>query len=220
MRNKLVFLGLFLSLGALLVYNQKAVAASSITGRKIVIDAGHGGTDVGSAECNGLYEKDANLDIAHKLKEKLEENEGTVVYMTRTDDSYLTNEDRYISANATDGEVLVSIHLNGSIDHSVNGAMSLYTKPWKDKDFTATVHNNIPETLGIKNLGITNFMSGVTLKFNGPAVMVEPLYISNTEECEALIEGTRQNDIVNSIYSGLNDWFSNEVVEVFQGKSR
>ncbi|MFC1627450.1 N-acetylmuramoyl-L-alanine amidase, partial [Patescibacteria group bacterium] len=189
-----------------------------VAGHKIVIDAGHGGSDPGSTECDGLYEKDANLDIAERLKTKLEANDA-VVYMTREDDVYKTNADRYDYANSTDGEVLVSIHLNGSTKHDVNGSMSLYTKPWKDKDFTATVHNDIVDMLGVGNLGITNFMSGVTLKFNGPAAMLEPVYISNTDECRDLTDGSgeRQDQIADSIYEGLNNWFDGNIVEVFQG---
>ena len=56
--------------------------------------------------------------------------------------------------------------------------------------------------------GITNFLSGVTLKFNGPAVTVEPVYISNTDECSELKAGTRQDDIVDVLYDGLMEWFS------------
>ena len=36
----------------------------------------------------------------------------------------MTNEDRYTLANSTDAEVLVSVHLNGSIDHTMNGTMN------------------------------------------------------------------------------------------------
>ncbi|MBU1130105.1 N-acetylmuramoyl-L-alanine amidase [Patescibacteria group bacterium] len=186
-----------------------------LTGRKIVIDAGHGGKDPGTTQCAGLYESDANLNIAFQLKAKLEEN-GAEVFMTRDDDTYLTNEDRYDYANSTGSDALISIHLNGSLDHTKNGTLSLYSKPRKDQEFTGILHSSMLAELALPDLGTTNFMSGVILRFNGPASLQEPLYLSNTAECLALKDGTgiRQQQIVNALFNGLDVWFS-EDREVF-----
>ena len=127
--------------------------------------------------------------------------------MTRTDDSTLSNEDRYSYANKTNGEVLVSIHLNGSLDHSVNGTKGLYAKPKKDKAFTTVMHNQLASELGVKNLGITNFMSGVILKFVRPATIQESVYLSNTQECEMFKTGNRADQVAQSLFNGLNTWF-------------
>ncbi len=201
---------LVLVAGILLIaplFISKATAATPLTGHKIILDAGHGGTDSGSTACDGLNESDANLDIAERLKSRLE-GDGATVYMTRTEDVYKDNATRYDYANSTDGEVLVSIHLNGSTDPEYNGSMNLYTKPWKDKEFTSVIDSGMAEYLNVPDLGTTNFMSGVTLKFTGPAVTVEPVFISNTNECSALKAGSRQDDIVDVLYDGLTDWFS------------
>lgn len=202
----------------LAVFSQETVTAnnSNLGGRIIIIDAGHGGADHGSTACDGLYEKDANLDIAYKL-EALLKAEGATVGMPRTDDSYLTNADRYTYANEKNGEVLVSIHLNGSEDKTVNGTLGLYSKWRKDKEFTSILHNSLvdelnTEALPVPDLEITNFMSGVTMRFNGPATIQEAVYISNTDECTALKDGggSRQQQIADSLYNGLDDWFSEE----------
>jgi N-acetylmuramoyl-L-alanine amidase len=180
---------------------------TSVTGHKIVIDAGHGGTDPGTTQCPYIYESEANLIIANKLKALLETDKA-VVYMTREDNSYKTNEDRYTYANSTDGEILVSIHLNGSTDHKVNGTKGLYSKPKKDKILTTALHNQLYADLGIKNLGITNFMSGVILKFNKAATLQEAVYLSNTTECYNIKYGTRTDEIALSLYKGLVNWFT------------
>jgi len=226
--NKILFLPIFLFLSFSLFFSTYVLAEepeSFLEGRKIVIDPGHGGKDPGTTECIGLYESVANLDIAFQLKTKLEEN-GATAYITRdvdedgiddlADDQTLTNEDRYDFANSTDAEVLISIHLNGSLDHNKNGTLSLYSKPRKDEEFTNILHDSMLAELGLDNLGTTNFMSGVILRFNGPASLQEPLYLSNTAECLALKDGTgiRQQQIVNALFNGLNEWFS-EDREVF-----
>jgi len=188
-------------------YLNKANAEGyAVSGHNIILDAGHGGDDPGTTQCPGLYEKTANLDIAFKLK-KLLEDAGATVYMTREDDSTLSNEARYTYANTTDAEVLLSIHLNGSTDHSVNGTKGLYSKPKKDKAFTSAVHINMNEDLGVKDLGMTNFMSGVILKFLRPATIQESVYLSNTQECEKFKAGTRAGEVAQALFNGLNNWF-------------
>ena len=183
-------------------------SASSVLGKRIVIDAGHGGTDIGSAECSVL-EKDVTLDIAQRLQAKLETN-GAIVTMTRTDDSTKSNNDRYTLANSVNGDVLISIHLNGSTDRSVNGTLGLYGKRGKDKDFTTVLHNRLASELGVSDQGITNFASGVLLKSNMPSSIQERVFISNTNECSRLTDGSgdRQQEIADSLYNGLVDWFN------------
>ena len=214
MRNKLLFLGLVLSLGVSLVYSQKAMATTGVTGRKIVIDAGHGGSDPGSMECSGLSEAAANLQVAKLLQEKLEVD-GATVYMTRDSDEYLTNRDRYTYANEeTDGELLVSVHFNGSIDHDLNYTQGLYAKWKKDINLASTIHNKLYPSLGIPDGGLLQFASGVILKAEMPATIQEVAFISNSTECSLLTDGSgeRQKEIAQSLYNGLIDWFGDAQV--------
>lgn len=209
MLKSLKTIGLFLILLIALPVFQPTLGASSVSGRKIVIDPGHGGSDYGSMECSGLYESKANLDIALKLKTLLENN-GANVHMTRTDDSYKTNGDRYNGANSFNGEALVSIHLNSSTNHNKDGTLGLYGKRNKDLNFTKTVHQQLKTELGVPDLGVTNFASGVLLKSNMPATMQETVFISNNTECNLLKDGSgiRQQQMAQSLFNGLADWFA------------
>src|SRR4030042_2708785 len=190
------------------VFVSKAGAQSNLDGNKIIIDAGHGGNDLGSMECSGLSEADANLEVAQLLETKLLAD-GAIVHMTRTDDSYLTNRDRYTFANNTDGEILVSIHFNGSTDHELNYTQGLYAKWKKDINLASTIHNQLL-SLEIPNGGLLQFASGVILKAEMPATIQEVVFISNTTECGLLTDGTgsRQEQIAQSLYNGINDWFT------------
>ena len=65
--------------------------------RLLVIDPGHGGTDVGAQSVfNGHFEKEYTLDLARRLQPLLATN-GWRVVLTRTDDSFLhlTQEGHY-----------------------------------------------------------------------------------------------------------------------------
>lgn len=81
----------------------------------IVIDAGHGGKDIGATD-NGVNEKDINLKVALQLesiiKKKLKD---TKVVMTRDKDTYLTLQERADKANKSEGDIFISIHTN-SVD--------------------------------------------------------------------------------------------------------
>ncbi|MBI2039645.1 N-acetylmuramoyl-L-alanine amidase [Candidatus Microgenomates bacterium] len=200
---------------------QTTLAVSPVTGHKIVIDPGHGGTDLGSTACPTLTEADANLQIANKLKTLLE-TDRAIVGMTRTDDSYKSNNDRYTFANNFGGEALVSVHLNGSIDHSKNGTLGLYGKLNKDKAFAERIHARLATELGVSDLGVTNFASGVLLKVNMPATIQETVFISNTTECTLLSNstGTRQQEIAQSLYNGLIDWFAQPTPTPKPGKNK
>ncbi|MDQ4063352.1 MAG: N-acetylmuramoyl-L-alanine amidase, partial [Actinomycetota bacterium] len=96
--------------------------------KKVVLDAGHGGSDPGASNTTyKLKEKDQNLDVAYRLKALLEAS-GATVYMTRTGDQSLSNNARYVFANTTGANVLVSIHMNGSTNPDTDYTNTLYGK--------------------------------------------------------------------------------------------
>ncbi len=85
----------------------------------VCIDPGHGGGgDIGAVN-NDLLEKDVNLQVALLLKANLEAADYTV-FMTRTEDVYLTNADRYNYCDAQRAAILISIRHNGSTDSSTD----------------------------------------------------------------------------------------------------
>jgi N-acetylmuramoyl-L-alanine amidase len=101
-----------------------------------VLDPGHGGDEVGAAR-NGVVEKESNLDMALRV-ERLLVAEGLDVVLTRRTDSRAaaqtpgytaTRSDlqaRLDLANASRGDVFVSIHSNGSENTSENGVEVWY----------------------------------------------------------------------------------------------
>lgn len=79
---------------------------------QVVIDAGHGGDDVG-AKYNGRYEKDDNLTVALLVEEKLKAK-GIDVVLTRDDDTFISLEKRCKIANRKQAEFFVSLHRNSA----------------------------------------------------------------------------------------------------------
>jgi N-acetylmuramoyl-L-alanine amidase len=81
---------------------------------RVVLDAGHGGNDVGTHGPSGYYEKDLTLDVAQRLGALIEQRMGSEVVYTRSDDTYVGLEERTRIANQREADLFLSIHANSS----------------------------------------------------------------------------------------------------------
>jgi len=80
--------------------------------KTIAIDPGHGGRDPGAIGRSGLMEKEVTLDIARRLRDRLERHLSYRILMTRDDDVTLSLKDRAEFANEKGADLFISIHLN------------------------------------------------------------------------------------------------------------
>ena len=87
---------------------------SRVAKLRIVVDAGHGGWDLGTVGRRGLLEKDLVLEIAKRLGKLLESRLGAEVIYTRQDDNYIPLDQRAIIANQAQADLFVSVHANYS----------------------------------------------------------------------------------------------------------
>jgi len=106
---------------------------------RIVVDAGHGGWDLGTVGRRGLLEKDLVLEIAQRLGKLLESRLGMEVIYTRQDDNYIPLDERASVANQSQADLFISVHANYSDLPSARGVETYYTNFFsapgsKDKD--------------------------------------------------------------------------------------
>ena len=94
--------------------------------RTSVIDAGHGGRDPGAVGQQGLNEKDVTLDVAWRLKARLERNPGYRILMTRESDEKKTLRERILFANEHGADLFISLHVNSLADDSVTPIETYY----------------------------------------------------------------------------------------------
>ena len=97
---------------------------------RIVLDAGHGGWDLGGVGRQGLLEKDLVLDIVERLGHLLESRLAAEVIYTRKDDSYLALEKRAEIANLAQANLFISVHANYSDYPSARGVETYYTNTY------------------------------------------------------------------------------------------
>lgn len=125
-------------------------------GMRIVLDAGHGGWDLGTVGRQGLLEKDLTLDIVGRLGNLLEKRMGAEVIYTRQDDNYIALDRRAEIANQAQAELFVSIHANNSDITSARGVETYYTNTFSSVH--AYSHGNAAgatlQTVGFANIDI------------------------------------------------------------------
>jgi N-acetylmuramoyl-L-alanine amidase len=76
----------------------------------VVLDPGHGGIDTGTKAASGEAEKDIVLDVAQRLRERIEKTGKYRVLMTRSDDTFIPLADRVRIARGAGAALFVSIH--------------------------------------------------------------------------------------------------------------
>ena len=89
----------------------------------VVIDAGHGGDDLGAVGQQGVKEKDLNLTVAKQLAAKISQKHPEVkVVLTRDTDVFLTLQKRADIVNKNHADLFISIHTNAAENRKACGA--------------------------------------------------------------------------------------------------
>lgn len=185
----------------------------------VVIDPGHGGFDPGKVGVNDVLEKDINLSISQKLKEKLEA-EGIEVLMTRSEDCGLYSstdsnkkrtdmQKRVEIINTSNATIAVSIHQNSFSQESSKGAQVFYHESSeKGKVLGETLQEVIKSEIadGNHRVAKSNDSYYMLRKTQCPLVIVECGFLSNYEEAKLLTEDEYQDKMATAILDGIKKY--------------
>lgn len=175
----------------------------------IVVDPGHGGLDEGCSG-QGVTEKDINLDIALRLKGKLE-GMGYRVMMARQDDTYIAKERRVEQANLQRADAYISIHQNTWQDSSINGIETWYdgTDPGKDsRRLARLVHSRVLGKTGAYDRDVKEDPAlCVTGRTTMPSCLIETGFLSCAKEQNLLLTDEYQEKIASGIAEGIELYF-------------
>lgn len=174
----------------------------------IVIDAGHGGEDEGCC-WEKVEEKGINLKLAEMLKISLEEM-GFRVLLTRTEDVYLSLEDRVNMANEAQGDLFISIHQNANEDKSVHGAETWYCEKSgeESKRLAKLMQQYVVLYSKAKDRGIVESdILYVIRESNMPSCLVEVGFLSNEAEREKLISEEYAKKLVQGMADAVQLYF-------------
>jgi N-acetylmuramoyl-L-alanine amidase len=183
--------------------------ATSLFGKTIVVDAGHGGHDVGAKGAEHV-EKDLCLQLCHQLARELEAR-GARVVMTRPSDTFVSLESRCAIANASNADLFVSIHLNSTpTRNSATGTETYWHTP-KSQRLARALHRRVVGVVGSLDRGIRNRRFYVVRNTQMPSVLLEVGFINNRSDEALIAQGLFQNRLAESLTLGVLDYFGTDL---------
>lgn len=182
-----------------------------LTGLKVLLDAGHGGTEPGTGGPMGkygLYEKQVNLAIALNARNYLQAL-GAQVVMTRTTDKTVSLTDRANMIRNEKPDIAVSVHNNAmdvTADYTKHtGLLVLYSKDG-GKPAASFIKDQLVADLGRKDSGYRWQSLTVCTVTQSPAILIEGGFMTNPAEYEWLSSYDNQARIGFSLGKAIENW--------------
>ncbi|WP_238322824.1 N-acetylmuramoyl-L-alanine amidase family protein [Gorillibacterium massiliense] len=174
---------------------------------RVVIDPGHGDQDPGAATFTGKKEKDFNLAMGNKVMKLLEAIPQIQAYTTRSDDTFLTLQERSSMANTLKADVYVSIHGNSFPNNpSVNGVETYYNRSDESVTLANIIHRNVVAATGFVDRSVRFGDLHVVRETTMPATLVEVGYLSNQMNEAAMFTEDFQNRVAQAIVNGIKEF--------------
>jgi N-acetylmuramoyl-L-alanine amidase len=201
----------YISYGSLKGYVHIDYLSLISSDRTISIDAGHGGTDDG-ASGHGLLEKEINLNIALKVRNKLEQA-GVKVVMPRTTDVFVDLDKRVEFSVQKNADTFLSIHTNSFGSSAAHGTETYYytsalnERAEASKQLATFVNNRLYKAWGTMNRGVKVEAYRVIAKNPLPAALVELGFISNSDDAYKLGSSQYREIAAEAITQGILDYY-------------
>ncbi len=194
------------------------IAQNILTDKQIivVIDAGHGGTDPGSTNKDGLTEKDLALQLVKKIKET-NKNENIKIILTRENDSYATPQAKADFAKAHYADIFITVHLDNTPIkewNTVSGLKVYVSKEGtpnaeKSKLLASAVIGSFKNNYGLEvDANPQQRQVGIwVLQANDfPSIMIEAGYLTNDKDAAYLISKKGQETFANNVVDAINNF--------------
>ncbi|NJK37008.1 MAG: N-acetylmuramoyl-L-alanine amidase [Oscillatoriales cyanobacterium RM2_1_1] len=166
----------------------------------IVIDPGHGGSDVGAVGVGGLREKDVVFPISQQVAQILEQN-GVQVILTRQNDFTVELEPRVDLANRFNADLFVSIHANAATRREASGVETFYYQ--SGYSLAQYIQNSILANFRMENRGVKQARFFVLRNTAMPSALVEIGFVSNDYDASILADPTQQSRMAQAIAQGI-----------------
>ena len=201
----------------------KETVSLPVSGKTVILDAGHGVPDEGAQSSNGTTEAESNLKIALKVQNLLEQS-GCTVLLTRSDENAIYDIDsktlkqkeisdihnRVKIGNESSADAFVSIHLNKIPQSQYYGWQTFYKEGNADgKKLAVAIQNSLNNAIDKENNRVSKTIDNVYIikHIEIPTTIVECGFLSNPEEEKQLLDDDYQNRLAWGIYSGIINYF-------------
>lgn len=175
--------------------------------KTIVIDAGHGGKDPGAV--NGEHKEAIYaLEIAKKAGALLSARGHKILY-TRTDDVFVSLEDRAAFSNQNNANIFISVHCNSAANKTAKGVETYHYKGADQisKSIAEKIQKHLVKNTQDTNRGVKEQTYYVLRKTKAKAALVEVGFISHDPTAAKLATENYQNKIAQAIAAGIIELF-------------
>jgi N-acetylmuramoyl-L-alanine amidase len=188
----------------------KSIYADDSSKVLICIDPGHGGKDTGTIGPTGLKEKDVNLDIAVKLKNKLADA-GFKVILTRESDINHSFDEIANIANSNNVDLFISIHNNSHPSPDMNGTQTFYcnSSPATSNFLASFLNAKTIEQIGTCDRGVKSADFKVLKNTKMISALIEGVFMCNPNEEAELKDDNFRDKIATGIYNGIMEYLKN-----------
>ncbi len=187
--------------------NPPIVTSSDLSGAKVVIDPGHGGSDVGALGYLSAYpERAINYAVVSKLVSILKSRGATVLLTNNNQYNYVSLEDRVAGTSAADPHLFISVHSNSSAYNTTAAGTEAYYFNYWSSGLAQFASANVASALGTANRGQKFGYYYVTRSMQYPAILVEAGFMSNQTEYHKLINESYQSNIAQGLANAIGTY--------------
>lgn len=177
-----------------------------VKNKTIVIDPGHGGQDSGAVGTRGTLEKNLTLTTAKLIYDKLK-SAGANVFLTRSNDTYISLNSRVRTSHYRNAKAFISLHYDSTTDRSATGTTAYYYSSLKDAQLASKLNSELVKQSNLRNRGIKYGNFHVLRENNVPATLLELGFLSNRTEELTVNTSSYQERVSQGIYNGLAQYF-------------
>jgi N-acetylmuramoyl-L-alanine amidase len=177
----------------------------------VVIDAGHGGKDLGAKSADNILEKDITLAICQKVKE-LNSNNTIEIILTREDDVFMSLREKTSFAKERNADIFISVHLAGTAQPTEKSGISFYVaqnefmNTGKSKVLAAALIDAFDKNYALPvNPALVQIEKGVwVLQANDiPSVLFDAGYITNESDARYLQTDAAKETIAKNVLGAI-----------------
>ena len=184
---------------------------AAIEDQRLIIDFGHGGDDPGEVGPTGLKESEVCEDIGMRVG-NLFKMLGTNIKYTRRMNQSRSMESRVDFINNMKADLVISIHMNHAQNSSAEGSSTYYFAlgdviSKEGKKIAGCVQEENVNTLDTKDCRVHGKNFNLLRLTKIPAVIIEPVFITNTHEEVLLKDEDFRQKIASSVFDGLQKFF-------------
>ncbi len=190
MRKILSLIAVFFFLGLL----------SHAGGKTVIIDAGHGGRDIGG-HSGKVYEKHLALDTAMRIEYYLKQR-GYRTVMIRKKDNFIPLSTRTAIANRYRDAIFISVHYNSTWKKHVQGLETFYYTG-RGKALANACHQGMHRKVSAADRGIKYGRYYVLRHCKHPAILVEGGFLSHSRECRKSMKGSYRDQLARGVVEGV-----------------